>query len=220
VEPDTRKLAGLEQRQGTVVIRLDDGEVLEVAPDAVPSDMPQVGGSLGFPLLASLREAAARKKAAQRLFVLLDRKLMTRTRLRGKLLDAGHAEHAVDAVLDQGEAAGLFSDRAFAEAFCRDTLRGKAVGGFWLVSKLREKGVGADLAREVVRDSLTPEMEHDLALQAARRRWRRESAGDQRALARVQRFLASRGFAASICRAAAEATRPDAPCNSGPEDRS
>ena len=220
MERDEYKLAGLEERPGTVVIRLDDGEVLEVAPDAVPPDLPQVGGSLGFPLLASLREAAARKQAARRLFAILDRKQMSRARLRRKLVDAGHAENVVDAVLDQGEASGLISDRAFAEAFCRDALRAKAVGGFWLVSKLREKGVGADLARDVVGSSLLPELEHDLAIQAAQRRWRRESSSDRRALARIQRFLASRGFAASICRAAAEETRPDAPCNSGPEDRS
>lgn len=202
-------LASVEERPGTVVIRLSDGEVLEVAPDAVPVDMPPVGGSLGSPLLHGLRAAAARKAAARRLFELLDRRLQSRARLRRKLVDDGHPEDAADAVLDQAEAAGLHSDRVFAEAFCRDALRTRPVGAFWLEAKLRDKGVAATLAAAVAREALTPETERDLAEQAARQRWRRERESGPRAEARVQRFLASRGFPAGLCRTATRATRPD-----------
>jgi regulatory protein len=220
-----RILTGLDEQPGRVVIRLDDGEILEVAPDALPADMPDVGGSLGSPHLHALRQAAARKQAARQLFALLDRRLQSRARLRRKLIEAGHSEEAVAAVLDQAEATGLHSDRQFAEAYCRDTLGAKSVGGRWLENKLRQQGVPADLASEVVREALPRDRERALAGRAAATRWRREHARDARALSRVQRFLAARGFPAGLCRDAARAARPpeadpDAPCNSDGEDPS
>ena len=225
MEPDARIIVGLVRQQGAVVIRLDDGETIEVAPDALPPDLPEVGGSLGSPLLVVLREAAARKLAARHLFSLLDRSLQTRARLRRKLLDAGHPDDAVNAVLDQAEAAGLYSDRQFAEAFCRDTLRSKPVGCVWIENKLRQKGVPRDVAADVVRGMLDKGWERELAEKAAIGRWRREAGRDRLALARVQRFLASRGFSAAVCRAAATSAYPpdddpDTACNSGPEDPS
>jgi regulatory protein len=215
----------VDEQPGTVTIRLDDGEVLEVAPDAVPPDMPAVGGSVSSPLLASLRAAAARKLVARRLFALLDRRLLSRAQLRRKLLDADHPPEAVDAVLDQAAAAGLHADRDVAAAYCRDTLRAKAVGARWLEGKLRDRGIDGQLAREVVREYLDPDTERQLAEAAAARRWRRERGRDRLALARVQRFLGSRGFSAALCRSAAFDQRPaadpsDAPCNSRDEDPS
>ncbi len=225
MEPDARILIRLDEQPGKVVIQLDDGEILEVAPDAIPPDMPDVGGSLGSPLLHVLRAAAERKLVARKLFAMLDRASQSRARLRRKLLDAGYAAAAVDAVLDQAEASGLQSDRQYAESYCRDTLRSKPVGGLWIENKLRQKGVPAGLAADVVRELLSREQERELAEQAASVRWRREAGRDYRALTRVQRFLSSRGFPAGVCRAAATSARPsdddpDSPCNSGPEDPS
>ncbi len=217
-----RILISRHERPKAVSLRLDNGEILEVAHDALPPDLPGVGESISSPLLAILRTAAARKLVARRLFELLDRKLWTMARLRRKLADDGHPPEAVDAVLAQAEAAGLHSDQAFAQAFCRDALRTKAVGRSWLEVKLREKGVPAALAREVASVQLPPEREAELADRAAAQRWRRESGRDRLAMARVQRFLASRGFRAGLCGDAARRMAPgpesdDASCNSDDE---
>jgi len=217
-----QKLLRLEERPGSVLIDLDSGETLEVAPSAVPPDMPGVGGSVSSPLLHALRAAAARKAAARDLFRLLDRKLWTSSRLRRKLHDLGHEDSAVEAVLQRAEEQGLHSDRDFADAFCRDTLRTKAVGRAWLESRLRQKGVPPSLAGDVAARNLPSELETELADAAAERRWRRETGRDQRALARVQRFLASRGFPGGMAARAARAARPeaeppDSSCISDPE---
>lgn len=203
-----RILVALEAHPTGVVLRLDGDEELLIAADAVPADLPAVGGSLGATLLDRLRDAAARKQAARRLFELLDRRLWTRQRLERKLTDEGLPPAAVAAVLDKAEAAGLHCDRHVAEAYCRDTLRTRAVGRAWLADRLRRQGVSGDLARAVVAAQLSPEHERELALLAATGRWRREAVADARALARVQRFLLSRGFPAALCREAARGTRP------------
>jgi len=221
VQPgQARTLVAVREEPGAVILELDGGEVLTVAPDAVPDGMPAVGGSLSSPLLASLREAAARKAVARRLFELLDRKLWTCDELRRKLLDGGHDPVATDAVLAQARSQGLQSDAEFAAAFCRDTLRRKAVGRAWLESRLRDKGLAAALAVRAAAEALPSGREQALAEQAAAGRWRRERTRDDRAQARVLRFLASRGFAADLARQAMRKTRPDenrtedASCNS------
>lgn len=201
-------LAGIDERPGAVVLRLAGGEVLEIAPDAVPSRLPAVGQPLDGDLLDELRLAAARKLAARRLLALLDRRLDSRQRLRRKLCDQGLPPAAVDAVLDQAQAQGLHSDELFAAAYCRDALRTRAVGRRWLQMKLQEKGIAAELAAAAVAAELPPDRERALALQAAAERWRRARGTDGRALASVQRFLLSRGFATALAADAARAARP------------
>lgn len=219
---DEVKLIRLEEQPGAVVVHLDSGESLEVAPQAVPPELPAVGGSISSPLLLVLRQAAARKAVARDLFRLLDRKLWTTRRLRGKLLDLDHPEEAVDAVLERAQDQGLHSDRIFAEAFCRDALRSRKVGRAWLEARLRQKGVDSALAADVSAQYLPSELEDELAAAAAEQRWRRERGRDQRALARVQRFLLSRGFPGGLASRAARAAKPgmeppDSACISDPE---
>ncbi len=217
-----RTLIDRQERPGAVVLILDGGEMLEVAPDSVPDDLPGVGDSLAPPQLHELRAAAARKAAARELFALLDRKLWTVARLRRRLLERGHPGPAVEAVLTSATEQGLVSDAAFAAAFCRETLGRKAVGRGWLETRLRDRGVGCDLAAAMASEHLPAEQEQELALEAASARWRREGGRDARAEARVGRFLASRGFAPALARRAARSARPDddpldASCNSDTE---
>jgi len=220
-----RILIGIAERPGTVVLRLAGDETLEIAPDAVPADLPDVGGSLGFPRVVSLRAAAARKLAARRLLALLDRRLSSPARLRRTLLAEGHPPDAVAAVLAAAADQDLVSDRRFAEAFCRDALRAKPVGRAWLQAKLREQGVPGDVATAVVADLLTPERERALAAQAAARRLGGRAPRDERARAQLRRFLAARGFPPAVCadvarRAGLEEAAGDMPCNSDLADPS
>ncbi len=211
MEASERTLIGIDEQPQVVVIRLDGGETFEIAPDAVPPDLPDVGGSISSPLLHVLQSAAIRKRAARRLFELLNHKLWTMKRLRRKLLDDGLDPDAVDAVLAKAEAQGLISDRDYAEAFCRDTLRSKQVGRRWLVAKLQDKGVARQLADDVATEQLPEEWERELAELAATKRWQRERGGDRRrSLARVLRFLGSRGFPPGLCHRAARQSEPSA----------
>jgi regulatory protein len=207
---DPRLLLGIEVRPNGVTLRLDDGEVLDIAPAAMPPELPAVGGNVSSPLLAALREAAARKRAAKRLFEILGRRLWPRAHLERILCGEGLPAGAVAAVLDEAAAQGLHSDRQYAEAYCRDAVRSRLVGRAWLQAKLREKGIAGELASAVAAAQLTPDQELELACRAARQRWRRERAADRLALARVQRFLAARGFPTAVCRQAALAAKPQA----------
>jgi SOS response regulatory protein OraA/RecX len=194
---------------GTAIVTLDNGEILEVAAGALPGDLPRVGEPLSPDLLGCLRDAAERKRIARRVFQLLDRRLYPMAALRRLLSGEGHAQDAVAAVLDEFAAKDLHSDRRYAEAYCRDTLRRRPVGRRYLLAKLREQQVVADAAETAVAATLPAEREEELAREAGQRRWARErDPGDPAAMARVQRFLAGRGFNPGMASRVARATAP------------
>ena len=194
---------------GTAIVTLDDGEVLEMAAGALPQDLPRAGEPLPTDLLERLRDAAERKHIARRVFQLLDRRLYPMAALRRLLTGEGHTPEAVTSVLDEFAAKDLHSDRRYAEAYCRDTLRRRPVGRRYLLAKLRDQQVPAEVAEAAVASTLPAEREEDLAREAGRRRWARESdPADPAALARVMRFLAGRGFPAGLASRAARATTP------------
>jgi len=212
--------------EGVVTLTLSGGERLELAPDALPADLPAAGQPIGSDLLARLRLAAQRKAIARRVFALLDRRLWTEARLRARLAADGFEPDAVAAVLAQFAAEGLVSDRRYADAYCRDTLARKTVGRLWLLARLEAQGVPAGVAAEAVGAALPAERERASAEAAARERWGRagsggsgprgretgglrgRGAGPAAARARVARFLVSRGFAPALARLAAAATAP------------
>ena len=205
----SRRLVAIREQDATVTIVLDGNEQYEVARDAMPASLPEVGGSVDSPLLAVIRSAAERKQVARRVWRLLDRRLRSAGAMKQRLHEEGFTAEAVDGVLAQFEERGLYSDRRFAEAFCRDTLARRPVGRHYLLAKLRGQRVAAQLARSVVQEYLPAERERELALAAAERRWRREHGEvNPRITARVVRFLVGRGFPGGLASQAAFATAP------------
>jgi len=202
-------LVECRREESVVTLILDDGETLELAPDAVPSDLPAAGTPVPAALLEKLREAANRKRLARRIFALLDRRPWTVARLRRKLTGEGFGPEAVDMVLARFVSEELVSDRRFAEAYCRDALRAKPVGTRWLRARLTAQGVPFDTAAAAAAAALPPEVEGELARTAAAARWRRGGAGrGPAATARVARFLAARGFPPAVAGRAARETAP------------
>jgi SOS response regulatory protein OraA/RecX len=198
-------------RQGnSVTLILDDGSNLELAEESLPPGLPETGEMLSAELLADLRLAAERKQVARMIFALLDRRLQPLARIRDKAAEKGYSEAAVDAVLEQMASRGLYSDRKYAEAYCRDCLAGKAVGRHYLIDKLRGKRVPSAVAMAVASEILDDGTEEELAVRAAQTRWKRiKDPGNIKSLAKVVRFLQSRGFNAGSANRAARQTRPE-----------
>jgi len=203
------RLLDFRAEAGAVHLALDTGHRYELAPGSVPSGLPAVGEVVPAVVLQEIVLAAERKIVARRVFAMLDRRLQPVARLRRKLTERGHSTEAVDAVLDQMRVQELYSDRRYAEAFCRDCLLSRAVGRRYLVRKLREKQVDGHLAATVAAEILDRETETELATRAATGRWRRmRGPADYKALAKVVRFLMGRGFDAGLANTAARRTQP------------
>jgi regulatory protein len=206
----SRLLLAVRPEPGGVVLVLEGGEDLELAADAVPPDLPGPGTVLTGALLTDLRHAADRKRAARRIFAILDRRLVPSVRLRRKLAAEGHPAEAVDDVLEQMARRGLYSDRRFADAWCREALRSRAVGRRYLERKLREKGIAGAVAREAATAALAPEDEAELARRAAAARWRKITGpDDRRTEAKVVRHLVGRGFDTGLAVRATRSVRDE-----------
>lgn len=194
-----KRLVSCDEIEGGVRVVLDDGETLELAADSLPPALPVPGEVVVAEILAELRDAAWRKRAARRIFRMLDRRLSTRRSIERKLAEKGYPSGPVRDVLDRFEAAGLHSDRRYAEAWCRDTLLSRPVGRRFLVDRLCGKGVARGVAEAVAAEVLDAETEWENALKAAHTWWRKQSGGaDLRNLSRGQRFLAGRGFPPAV----------------------
>lgn len=203
-------LLAVEDTENGVRVTFDDGEILELAAESLPPALPAPGEAVSPDLLDRLRRADARKRIARRVFALLGRRLRTRRALRDKLLDEGYPAGPLDEVLDRFAEEGVHSDRQYAEAWCRDTMRLRPVGRRYLEGKLRERGVARDLAEAVVRELVTDADELRRCREAARKWWRRQGgATDLRALARGERYLMGRGFAPTDARPVIRETAPD-----------
>jgi len=208
-EDERLVLVTCSQSSDRVIVTLSNGEILELAPAAVPTSFPKTGERISAPMLQELRAGAERKLVARRLFQILGRRLYPVTFLRDKLIREGFAQTNVDTVLESFAAENLHTDRHYAEAFCRDTIRRRPVGRRYLRAKLQRQGVPAEIVTTVVEDLIPPERELELALAAGQRRWQREPAqGGRRSEARVIRFLLSRGFSTTLARQAAQSTAP------------
>ena len=203
------RLLDFREEAGSVHVVLDTGHSYEVAPGSLPAGLPAPGGVVPGAVIGELALAAERKIVARRVFAMLDRRLQPIARLRGKLLDRGHSSAAIDGVLDQMREQGLYSDRRYAEAFCRDCLLSRAVGRRYLVQKLRENQIDGQLAHDVAADVLDRHTEAELAGRAAAERWRRVGgASDYKAVAKVVRFLIGRGFDIGLANEAARRAQP------------
>ncbi len=202
-----------------MILCLDDGRVLEVAPSSLPQGLPAVGEAVPAGVLRELEAAADRKAAARDLLAEIGRRLQPMARLRERLLEKGHPPAAVSAVLEDMETQGLCSDRIFAEAYCRDCLRARQVGRRYLEDKLRRKRVPFAVAAAAAASCLSGAEELEMAKSAARSQWRKlREPVDRRAEARVQRFLLSRGFDPGTSARALRETRPSAPAGNDERD--
>lgn len=196
-------------REGeTVRIEVAGGIVYELAVASLPPGLPLPGEEISADQHRAVALAAERKRAARRLFAMLDRKLQPVARLRGRLLDEGYLPEAVTAVIDAMHEQGVHSDRRFADAWCRDYLLSRAVGRRYLENKLRLTGISADLARQASLDALDARTEEDLAKQAAAGAWRRARGNEPKDLAKVVRSLVSRGFPLALASRIARQVRP------------
>ena len=202
------RLLAVRREGETVWLDVEGGVTYELAAASVPPGLPAPGDDLSAEQHRAVAFASERKRAARRLFALLDRRLQPVARLRGRLLDEGYLPEAVTAVIEAMHAQDVHSDQRYAEAWCRDHLLNRAVGRRHLENKLRQTGIGADLARQAASDALDEHTEAELALQAATGAWRRVRGTEARDLAKVVRFLVGRGFPPALASRAARQARP------------
>lgn len=134
----------------------------------------------------------------------LARREHSRIELVRKLLQSGHAEEEIAALLDEFEARNWLSDRRYAESYVADH-RARS-GPVKLAYELRMRGVADSTIDTVLAET------RDSELARAREIWRKKfgkPAVDAPEKAKQMRFLQGRGFSQEVIRRTLNARETD-----------
>ena len=192
-------------RSGTIgerlKITLSDGSSFLLPAEALLQPGLPVGelrpdGELAPEEVSRLEELAAGYALRSRALRFLEAGAKTASGLRRKLLARGAALSAVEAVLDSLAREGLLDDRAFARAWVQSRLERHPEGEGPLVAGLLRRGVGRELAREVVGELLDPQAERQSAERLLEKLERRSGMSRESLEAALRR----RGFSRALIR--------------------
>lgn len=197
-----------------------DGDLrCEVAAELVDEAGLRVGEPVEEATLAGLAEADEGWRARDAALRLLSYRPRSRQEVRRRLYQKGFAEDVVEPCVARLTEESLLDDRAFAEAYARETVRLRPRGRFGMVRELRRKGVAREVAEEVVDGVMAEEevSERALAREAAEAWLGRQRARARRALLappyddereklrrRLYGYLGRRGFSGDATRDAME----------------
>ena len=185
-----------------VHVHVDGAFRLGLSAELVLAEALRVGDEVDEARLAALEAKDQAWKARDAALSLLSYRARTSVELKRRLKRKGFDEDVAAATVERLDELGVVDDAAFAESFVRDRVRLKPRGTRRLAGELRAKGVDDDTARAAIAEVMEREetTEVDLA-RAAAARWKPRAGEDPaRARARLQGFLARRGFGGDAVR--------------------
>lgn len=151
-------------------------------------------------------QAAAMDKAKRDALSRLNRRALSRRELARKLRDKGHADAAIEPVLDRLTEVGLLDDAAFGRALIRELRARKPAGPRLLKSKLFQKGLDGKLIDELIAEASQDNDDVAAATRLARQRARSLERYDEKTRTRrLWGMLARRGFDTDVIRQALDA---------------
>ena len=127
---------------------------------------------------------------------LLSARELSESQLRARLIRRKLAPDDINVAIDRLKADGTLDDRRVARALARMESGIRHRGRARVIQKLRQAGIGADVADEAVKDVFEDIDEDELLANALDRRLRGKAAGDldERGRARIVRALVAQGF--------------------------
>jgi regulatory protein len=185
-----------------VNVHVDGAFRLGLSAELVLAEPLRVGDEVDEARLAELEAKDQPWKAREAALSLLSYRARTSVELKRRLRRKGFEDEVANATVERMDRLGVVDDAAFAESFVRDRVRLKPRGARRITGKLRAKGVDEDTARAAVAEVMEREETTELDLaRAAAARWRSRAGEDPaRARARLQGFLARRGFGGDAVR--------------------
>ncbi|MEM1329940.1 MAG: regulatory protein RecX [Planctomycetota bacterium] len=202
--PAEGRITAIRPRPDGLRVRLvvDDVFRIDVEPEAARAVSP------GDPWTPETAEAMWRSahfaSAKRRAMNTLGARAVSRGELIKRLIRSGHDAEASERAADRMGELGLVNDEAFARSVASSTVSGKPAGRRLVETKLRSKGIPAELARRVADETADSRDALADAVSLARTRAERMDPGLPRETVyrRLTGLLARRGFDAEVCREA------------------
>ncbi len=207
------------RKKNQALVHLEGTEPIELALDVMERSGIHVGDDVTAKDLAQLQEEDTKWRVRQAALHFLSYRPRAEQELRRRLRSKGFPHALVEWCLRLLEEQGLIDDHAFASAFVRSRIRLRPRGRFRLAQELRQKGVSAEVAEQVIDQAFSSEdtSERALACAAARGWLARQgptlteslagtdrSRERERARQRLHAFLSRRGFGSDVIRVGIE----------------
>lgn len=206
-------IAALEphpKRRHSYQIRINGDEPLTVHEDVIVALQLHVGMRFTAQLRAQVERQQLAQGAWESALRLLRVHSRSRQELTHRLEEKGYSQDVVDMVLAKLENSGLVNDVQFARDLTRGTLRRRPLGRRGLHHQLLSRGVGEEVAKSVVTETLEGGDETERAVAALSQRlgrWNDLPAPARRE--KAYRYLARLGFDADTIADALSMTLSD-----------
>lgn len=191
-------ITGLRQARNNdrqLVVYVDGEKLAQITE----KDASQLGLTRGMQASQGLLEEVTRRgkllQGRSLCMRLLARRARSRTELKRYLKTKGLEYPTIETVLDQLEKLGLVNDADYARAAAENLVQSGRAGPRAVYSRLRQKGVAADVAHSATDEAMAGQDEEAMARRVAEKRLR--SLGGLDVYTRRRRlyaFLARRGF--------------------------
>ncbi len=207
--PTVTRLARPEKganRARRVIVEFDGEPWAECDETLVAEFRLYRGCELDEAAFEHLGERLAETELMQRAVVIATRRALTRHELAERLKGGGAPEPLVELTVAECERQGLVNDRRYAEAFTGARSR-RGHGPRRIRRDLAMRGIDREIIDELESDGGDRDGQIEVCRELAARRLRDRSLDDPAERARIERFLAGRGFDHGVIRAAVDQLR-------------
>jgi regulatory protein len=197
------RLTPLRRLPGRFSVEIDGRSGLTLAEEVLLRSGLQVGDVIDAEALAAVTDQDILARATESALVYLAYRPRTEQEVRTRLRRAGHAPEVIAQVMAKLHEWRYLDDVDFARRWVESRTAQKPRGKRLLQQELRQKGVAAETAREVIADAGVDEAAAAEAL--ARKRLASYAGDDPQAVRRkLSAYLARRGYGYDIVRGAIE----------------
>lgn len=190
------EVTGVRERRGRAKVFVDGEFWAEIDVNVALERGLYEGVALSYEELDEARVAGERALAMNRALNFLAYRSRSEKEVRDRLVRYGYGGDTVDGVLGRLAELGYLDDEGFARTAAREKAR--KYGPRRVSADLMRGGVSGEIAHSAVEEAFRENPEHDVAREAAARRYNTSEGSDAQAR-RVYGFLMRRGFSADVC---------------------
>lgn len=134
-------------------------------------------------------------KAKNYVYMLLSRRMYSAKEIQDKLKRQGYTDDIIEDVISKMENYGYVNDKTFAEEWVRSRISNNPKGRMVIKHELANKGIEEDVIETVLNENFSESVQHDLALDLARKKIKSYKDDDKNSVKRkLYAFLGRHGF--------------------------
>jgi regulatory protein len=197
------KIQRLRGKKSRYSIYLDGSQALELSDGTIGKFGLRQGNDIDDATLTKLTEAETEIQAKNVAINYLSYRQRSSREILEHLAKKGFNKNIGEKIIRDLQSIGMINDIEFARLFVRDRLKRKPAGRALLRQQLLAKGISRQVSDQVLGELVSPQYQHDAALELAKRKLRLAHRSlfkldEEKRKKRLIDFLLRRGFSYEI----------------------